>query len=76
MGPTFFSLVQAAFCLWVPSLPLLPALRAGGAQAATLLPCRAGAAHPPVQVPEERQSDVLRPEDHEEGSLAVAHNWT
>lgn len=30
-------------------------------------PCRTGTAHSSVQVPEERQSDVLWPEDHEEG---------
>ena len=38
---------------------------------APLLSCRTSAAHPPVQVPEERQSDVLWPEDHAEGDLAA-----
>lgn len=32
-------------------------------------PCRTSTAHSSVQVPEERQSDVLWPEDHEEGNL-------
>lgn len=31
-------------------------------------PCRTGAAQSSVQVPEERQGDVLRQEDHEEGN--------
>lgn len=49
-------------CLAEPSCPSV-------AQQPPLSPCRTGTAHSSVQVPEERQSDVLWPEDHEEGNL-------